>query len=126
MIDPIRMWGTSRRSGYVLDWGVDGASSGSLLSVRMIRPKAWVDRQWAVWIARTNMTYLGRGVHQSTDGQDPLDRSPRIVTNGAFGTGQFPNLRHVLTTLADDRGRFGAGDDGPHMDPGTLNLMRVL
>lgn len=41
MIEPMRIWGMRRRRGYVLDWAVEGASRGSLLRVRMIRPKAY-------------------------------------------------------------------------------------
>jgi hypothetical protein len=41
MIDPMRMCGMSRRSGYVLDCAVEGSSSGSLFSVRIMRPNAY-------------------------------------------------------------------------------------
>jgi hypothetical protein len=44
MMEPIKMWGISRRRGYVLECWLEGSPRGSLLSVRMIKPKAcgWV------------------------------------------------------------------------------------
>jgi hypothetical protein len=40
MIEPMRMWGMSRRMGYDLDADVEGDSMSSWLSVRTMRPKA--------------------------------------------------------------------------------------
>jgi hypothetical protein len=41
IMEPIKMCGMRRRNGYVFDWGVEGSSRASWLSVRMIRPNAF-------------------------------------------------------------------------------------
>lgn len=43
MIDPIRIEGMSSLRGYVFDCGFEASAKGSLLRVRMIRPKAFLD-----------------------------------------------------------------------------------
>lgn len=41
MMLPMRIDGISSLRGYVLDVESDGSARGSLLSVRIIKPKAW-------------------------------------------------------------------------------------
>lgn len=61
MIEPMRIWGMRSRRGYVLDWAVEGASRGSLLRVRIIRPKAYT-------VSTHNL--------QTAEGDIPLQQHP--------------------------------------------------
>lgn len=70
MMEPIRICGMRRRSGYVFDWDVEGDSRGSLLSVRIMSPNAWEESVLFRRKRATNQVYLGDCILRSTDSQD--------------------------------------------------------
>lgn len=79
------MCGMSRRRGYVLDCAVEGASSGSLLSVRMMRPNAYLRvSNHSRGVGR--FAHLSNGVLGTADCQDAFHGTSGVVANSTFCT----------------------------------------
>lgn len=68
--------------------------------------------------------HLGDSILRSTDGQNSLNGSFGVVADGALGAGHSSDLRHVLTTFANDGGGLGTRDNRPEMDPLSFILRR--
>lgn len=71
-------------------------------------------------------THLGHSILGPAHRQDPLNGTPRVVADGALGPGHPANLRHILTSLSDDRGSLRAGYHRANVDPARLILGGVL
>ena len=79
---------------------MDLCSRGSLLSVRMIRPKPYIVSLIRV-LCRVGAN-LGDSIDHAAHSKDPFHGTTRIIANGALGTRQSANLRDILAALAND------------------------
>jgi len=77
----------------------------------------WTDAERCALEEESN---LGNGVDDAADGQDPLDSTLLVVTNGALCTRHLPYLGHVLAAFADDGSGLRTGNDSADVDPGSL------